>query len=246
LNLARRPEADALPAGQPSFNVALRAIGSPSAPSPLLAPLPEPRAQLGATSLPNYLGSECEIVLRTCIVAGGFTRPTGDLGLQLCRRTDHVETRSPPYVPHIVAVEETLAGPRLVTNDHKTKGNPMRVILAGVVAAFLMAAPLAHAAGGNLVQIDGKLVAPSQLSEAQLAAGHDPSTRLVQIGGSFVAPSQVSAWQNADGPPADRWSSAGASSSDFGAGKIALTAVGGSIVLLAGSALLMRRRLTPA
>jgi mycothiol synthase len=29
---------------------------------------------------------------------GGFTRPTGDLGLQLDRRTDHVETWSPPYV----------------------------------------------------------------------------------------------------------------------------------------------------
>jgi hypothetical protein len=143
-------------------------------------------------------------------------------------------------------VEETLAVPRLVPNDHETKGNLMKIILAGVAAAFLMAAPLAHAAGGNLVQIDGKLVAPSQLSEAQLAAGHDPSTRLVQIGGSFVAPSQVSAWQNADGPPADRWSAAGASSSDFGAGRIALTAVGGSIVLLAASVLLMRRRLTPA
>jgi hypothetical protein len=46
----------------------------------------------------RYLGGECEIVLRTCVVPGGFTRPTGDLGLQLCRRTDHVETRSPPYV----------------------------------------------------------------------------------------------------------------------------------------------------
>src|SRR5205085_11174372 len=46
------------------------------------------------------LGSECEfVVLRTYLVAGGFTRPTGDLGLQLCRRIDHVETRSPPYVP---------------------------------------------------------------------------------------------------------------------------------------------------
>ena len=30
--------------------------------------------------------------------AGGFTRPTGDLGSQLCRRTDHVETWTPPYV----------------------------------------------------------------------------------------------------------------------------------------------------
>src|SRR3954468_6448462 len=44
------------------------------------------------------LGGECEIVLRTYLVAGGFTRPTGDLGLQLSRRIDHVETRSPPYV----------------------------------------------------------------------------------------------------------------------------------------------------
>ena len=29
---------------------------------------------------------------------GCFRRPTGDLRLQLCRRTDHVETWSPPYV----------------------------------------------------------------------------------------------------------------------------------------------------
>ncbi len=42
------------------------------------------------------LGGECEIVLRTCVVPGCFTRPTGDLGLQLIRRTDHVEARSPP------------------------------------------------------------------------------------------------------------------------------------------------------
>ena len=35
------------------------------------------------------------------VFPGCFTRPTGDLGLQLCRRTDHVETWSPPYVePH--------------------------------------------------------------------------------------------------------------------------------------------------
>ena len=38
------------------------------------------------------------------LFAGGFTRPTGDLGLQLCRRTDHVETRSPPYVKHSLAI----------------------------------------------------------------------------------------------------------------------------------------------
>jgi hypothetical protein len=37
-------------------------------------------------------------MIRTCIVPGGLTRPTGDLDLQLSRRTDHVETWSPPYV----------------------------------------------------------------------------------------------------------------------------------------------------
>ena len=65
----------------------------------LLAPDPWPRAVPGAASpIPSYLGSECEIILRICSFPGGFTRPTGDLGLQLYRRTDHVETRSPPYV----------------------------------------------------------------------------------------------------------------------------------------------------
>src|SRR5437660_9277319 len=64
-----------------------------------LAPLPEPRAQSGATSLPNlgYAASAASF-FALALFAGGFTRPTGDLGLQLCRRTDHVETRSPPYV----------------------------------------------------------------------------------------------------------------------------------------------------
>jgi len=56
------------------------------------------RARRDVASPKGYLGSECEIVLRICSVPGGFTRPTGDLGLQLYRRTDHVETRSPPYV----------------------------------------------------------------------------------------------------------------------------------------------------
>ena len=37
-------------------------------------------------------------MIRTCIGSGGFTRPTGDLGLQLNRRTNHVEAMAPPYV----------------------------------------------------------------------------------------------------------------------------------------------------
>ena len=68
-----------------------------------LTPLPEPRAESGATRHLDSLGGECEFVLRTCVVPGCFTRPTGDLGLQLSRRTDHVETRSPPYVRISVA-----------------------------------------------------------------------------------------------------------------------------------------------
>jgi hypothetical protein len=57
---------------------------------------------------PNYLGGECEIVIRTYVDPGGLTRPTGDLGLQLDRSADHVETWSPPYVPcsEIVARHE--------------------------------------------------------------------------------------------------------------------------------------------
>jgi hypothetical protein len=42
-------------------------------------------------------------VIRTCIGSGCFRRPTGDLRLQLTRRTDHVEAMAPPYVvlhPH--------------------------------------------------------------------------------------------------------------------------------------------------
>ena len=42
--------------------------------------------------------SECVIVIRTYVAPGCFRRPTGNLRLQLSRRTDHVETRSPPYV----------------------------------------------------------------------------------------------------------------------------------------------------
>ena len=77
----------------------LRRVALPRRRARLLAPDPWPRAVPGAASpIPSYLGSECEIILRICSFPGGFTRPTGDLGLQLYRRTDHVETRSPPYV----------------------------------------------------------------------------------------------------------------------------------------------------
>jgi hypothetical protein len=113
-----------------------------------------------------------------------------------------------------------------------------RALLVGVVAA-VAAVPVANAAN-RTVQIDGKLVSPAQVSEAQVAAGHTASTRLVQVGGSLVKPSQVSPWQASSG----RWSGTSASadsSSGIGTGRIALVAVAGVMALFAASILLMRR-----
>jgi len=113
-----------------------------------------------------------------------------------------------------------------------------RALLVGVVAA-VAAVPVANAAN-RTVQIDGKLVSPAQVSEAQVAAGHAASTRLVQVGGSLVKPSQVSPWQAGSG----RWSGTSAStdsSSGIGTGRIALVAVAGVMALFAASILLMRR-----
>jgi hypothetical protein len=124
----------------------------------------------------------------------------------------------------------------------------LRVLLLGA-AAVLLAAPVSQAATGKLVQIDGKLVAPAQLSEAQLAAGHDPSTRLVQIGGRLIEPSKASAWQSRAGQSAKSTVRAeGGSSSDFGTGAIAASAALGFLLVLAASTVIVRhrRRLVPA
>lgn len=122
-----------------------------------------------------------------------------------------------------------------------------RMLLVAVVAA-LVAVPLAQAARGDLVQIDGKLVAPAQLSEAQLAAGHDPSTRLIQIGGRLVEPSQASAAQSRFALPARASVTTDSSSSGFGSGAIAAIAALGGLMLLAASTLIVRHRrgLAPA
>jgi hypothetical protein len=53
-----------------------------------------------------------------------------------------------------------------------------KLIVTGAVVAAV-AAPLGQAATSDRVQLAGNFVAPTQLSEAQLNAGHDPSTRLV-------------------------------------------------------------------
>jgi hypothetical protein len=116
-----------------------------------------------------------------------------------------------------------------------------RALLVGVVAA-LAAVPVANAAN-RTVQIDGKLVAPAQVSEAQVAAGHAASTRLLQIGGSLVKPSQVSLWQASSGRSSGTSGTSTDSSPGLGAGGIALVAVAGVMALFAASALLMRRRI---
>jgi len=115
------------------------------------------------------------------------------------------------------------------------------VLLTGAVAS-VMAVPVSNAATGNLVQIDGKLVAPAQLSETQLAAGQAPSTLLVQIGGKLVEPAQLSTWQSGAGlavsPPAAN------DNSSFGlrSALIATAAALSFVVLLAFSTLTLRRK----
>jgi hypothetical protein len=122
-----------------------------------------------------------------------------------------------------------------------------RPLLVGLVAA-LVAVPVSQAASGNLVQIDGKLVAPAQVSAAQIAAGHSPSTRLVQIGGSLVEPQQLSAWQARVTLPVAPTVTTDESSSGFGTGAIAAIAALGGLMLLAASTLIVRHRrgLAPA
>ena len=67
--------------------------------SPFYDAAPRTTGRVRSDASPNYLGGECEIRIRTYVGFPGFlTRPTGVLDLQLSRRTDHVETWSPPYV----------------------------------------------------------------------------------------------------------------------------------------------------
>jgi hypothetical protein len=114
-----------------------------------------------------------------------------------------------------------------------------KLIVTGVVAAAV-AVPVAGAANDR-VQLAGSFVAPGQVSEAQLNAGHDPATRMVQVGGALVAPAQVSAWQDGAGGSASADSTN--DSSGIGTGGIAAIAALGSLVVLAvGSVVILRNR----
>ena len=124
-------------------------------------------------------------------------------------------------------------------------GRLFRLTLTGAVVG-LLALPVAQAARTDLVQIDGKLVAPAQVSETQLAAGRTPSTRLVQIGGDLVEPSRSSSWQSkASGPIGGSSVDDNSSSVETAAAIAAWTAVG-TLVLLGSVAFVLRRRRAPA
>jgi len=115
-----------------------------------------------------------------------------------------------------------------------------KLIVTGAVAAAV-AVPLAQASTADKVQLAGNFVAPAQLSEAQLNAGHDPATRLVQIGGALVAPADVSAYQHGAGMSGGGTSSD--SSSGIGTGGIAaLAALGAVWIMVAASMLIFRQR----
>ena len=115
LDLARRPEADALPAGQPILWLSsLRRLALLRLLARLLAPRPRPRAEPDGTS-PDLVFARRRVRDRSfalAFCAGCFTRPTGDLGSLLDRRTDHVETWSPPYVVHRIAAHESASRAR--------------------------------------------------------------------------------------------------------------------------------------
>jgi hypothetical protein len=116
----------------------------------------------------------------------------------------------------------------------------------GVVAAAV-AVPVGQAASNDRVQVAGSLVAPGDVSKAQLEAGHAASTRMVQIGGALVAPSQISTYESRSGGTAATGTSDD-SSSGIGTGSIAaLIVLGAFAAVFVGSALVLRRhRHSPA
>jgi hypothetical protein len=119
----------------------------------------------------------------------------------------------------------------------------LRATLTGVAAAAV-AVPVANAAQPDLVQVGGELVAPAQVSSAQLSLGSDDSTRLVQIGGELVRPARLATWQSR--PIAlrvPRISSSSSSSFSWGdAGAGAGVGAAAVILLLGSTAVVVRKR----
>ena len=125
------------------------------------------------------------------------------------------------------------------------KARNLSHLIAAGLAAGAVAAPAAIAGSNDTVQINGQLVAPSQVSRAQLEAGHAASTRLVAIGGALVTPSQVSAWQSRADDNGGSATSASGSGYDSGSVAITAAAIAGALALVGGSMALFRRRRSP-
>jgi hypothetical protein len=112
-----------------------------------------------------------------------------------------------------------------------------KMIVTGALAAAV-AAPLGQAAN-NRVQVAGTLVPPSEVSQAQQQASHDPATRLVQVGGALVRPSDVSSYQQGLGSA----SSSTSDSSGFRtSGIVAASVLAAALILIAATALTFRNR----
>jgi len=122
----------------------------------------------------------------------------------------------------------------------------LQLIVIGVVAAAV-AVPIGQAASNDRVQVAGSLVAPGDVSRAQLQAGHAASTRMAQVGGALLAPSQMSAYESHAGSNAATGTSDD-SSSGIGTGSIAaLIVLGAFAAVFVGSALVLRHhRHSPA
>jgi hypothetical protein len=71
-DLARRPECSRPTAGPAILWSHASGDWLSFGASPFLTPLPEPRAELGATRYLTGLGGECEVVVRTCVVSRLF------------------------------------------------------------------------------------------------------------------------------------------------------------------------------
>jgi len=104
--------------------------------------------------------------------------------------------------------------------------------------AAAVAAPLGQAAN-NQIQVAGTLVPPSEVSQAQQQAGHDPATRLVQVGGALVSPSGISAYEQGLGST----SASTSDSSGFGtSGIVAASVLAAALILVAATAMTFRNR----
>jgi hypothetical protein len=110
------------------------------------------------------------------------------------------------------------------------------------VAAIAAAIAVPTAAARHYVQIDGKLVAPEQISSSD-------SSKLVQIGGELVKPEQLSSWQaNASQEKSSVATSSTTSDGgfDWNDAGVGMGVTFGAILFIGAAAYVRRMRLTSA